>query len=97
MQVGELGQLIRRTLRARGLLDILAELPLLDLRVPHLVLVHLAAAGDQVHQDPDQREKQDEDEPQGLGPAGQVMAAEQFDEAADLLRHVRPPRADPPE
>ena len=47
-QVGELGQLIRRTLRARSLLDILAELPLLDLRVPHLVLVHLAAAGDRV-------------------------------------------------
>src|SRR6185312_17133327 len=43
-QVGELGQLIRRTLRARSLLDVLAELPLLDFRVPHLVLVHLAAA-----------------------------------------------------
>jgi hypothetical protein len=47
-QVGELGQLIRRILRAHGMLGILAELPLLDLRVPHLVLVHLAAAGDQV-------------------------------------------------
>src|SRR5215469_6043222 len=82
-KVGELGQLIRRTLRAGGILDIAAELLVLGLRVPHLVLVHLAAADDQVHQDPDHRDEQNEYEPQGFGPAGQVMAAEQVDQDGD--------------
>ncbi len=82
-QVGELGQLVRRTLRARGLLDITAQLLLLTLHLPHLTLMHLAAADDQVRQHPDQREEQDEHEPQGLGPAGQVMAAEDVDDDGD--------------
>jgi hypothetical protein len=46
------GQLVCRALRAGGLLDIAAELLLLTPRVPHRVLAHHAAAGDQVHQDP---------------------------------------------
>src|SRR5215471_19937241 len=82
-QVGQLAQLVRSAFGARSLLDVLTELLLLKLRVLLGVLMHLAAAGDQVHQNPDQREEQDEDEPQRLGPTGQVMAAEKVDEYGD--------------
>ena len=43
--------------------------------LPNRSLVHRAAAGDQVDHHADQRDEQDEQEPQGLGPAGQVRAA----------------------
>src|SRR5512146_90192 len=69
-QVGQLGQLVGRCLRARGLPDVAAELPVLLLRLLHGPLVHLAAAGDQVDQDTDQRDEQHEQEPQRLRPAG---------------------------
>ena len=46
-------------------------------------LVHRVAAGDQVHHDADDRDEQHEQEPQGLGPAGQVPAAEDVDEDPD--------------
>src|SRR5262249_45706966 len=93
-QVSQLAQLVRCALRARGLLDVLTKLLLLKLRVPLSVLMHLAAAGDQVHQDPDQREEQDEDEPQGLGPAGQVTAAEQVYEYGDQYPEPDHPQED---
>src|SRR5215510_7740820 len=69
-QVSELGQLFRRALRACGLLDITAEGLVLLLRLPRRPLLHAPAAGDQVHEDTDQRDEQHEQEPQRLGPAG---------------------------
>src|SRR3954454_23310514 len=82
-QVAQLGQLVGRRLRTRGLLDIVTEFPVLLLRLPRGPLVHLAAAGDQVDQDTDQRDEQHEQEPQRLRPTGQVMAAEDIDEDID--------------
>src|SRR5690348_15345053 len=83
-QLGQLGQLVGRGLRTpRGVLDVLAELPVLLLCLLLGALLHAAAAGDQVDQDADQRNEQHEDEPQCLGPAGQVMAAEDIDEDID--------------
>jgi hypothetical protein len=46
-------------------------------------LVHRAAAGDQVDQHADERDEQHEQEPSGLGPAGQVMTAEDVDKHHD--------------
>src|SRR5215467_5156516 len=82
-QVSELGQLGRRALLACGLLDITAEGLVLLLRLLCRPLMHTAAAGDQVHQDTDQRDEQHEQEPQRLAPAGQVLAAEDVDEHGD--------------
>src|SRR5690349_24016387 len=82
-QVGQLGQLVGRVLRTRGVLDVATELLVPLLRVLHGPLLHRAAAGDQVDQDADQRDEQHEQEPQGLRPAGQVMAAEDVDEDVD--------------
>src|SRR5690348_10748557 len=82
-QVGQLGELVGGCLRTRGLLDVAAELLVPLLRILHGPFLHLAAAGDQVDQDADQRDEQHEQEPQRLGPAGQVMAAEDVDEDVD--------------
>jgi len=45
--------------------------------------VHVPAAGDQVDQDAHQRDEQHEEEPQSLGQAGQIRAAEDIDEHLD--------------
>src|SRR5215468_7861730 len=82
-QVGQLGELVGRVPRTRGVLDVGAEFPFLLLRLLHGALVHLAAARDQVDQDADQRDEQHENEPQCLRPAGQVPAAEDVDEDID--------------
>src|SRR5690348_13383676 len=63
-QVGQLGQLVGRVLRTRGVLDVATELLVPLLRVLHGPLLHRAAAGDQVDQDADQRDEQHEQEPQ---------------------------------
>src|SRR5215472_9201943 len=53
-QLGQLGQLVGRVPRARGILHVGAELLILLLRLLHGPLVHRAAADDQVDQDADQ-------------------------------------------
>jgi hypothetical protein len=58
------------------LLDIGAGLLLLLLCSLYGPLLHRAAAGDQVDQHANERDEQHEQEPQGLGPARQVMASE---------------------
>jgi hypothetical protein len=65
------------------LLDVAAELGVLPLSPPRRPLLHRAAAGDQVDQHADERDEQHEQEPQGLGSAGQVMTAEDVDEHHD--------------
>jgi len=59
-QVGQLGQLVGRVPRARGILDIGAERLVLLLRLLPGPLLHRAAAGDQVDQHADQRDEQHE-------------------------------------
>jgi hypothetical protein len=54
--------------------------------------MHLAATGDQVNQDTDQRNEQYEQEPQCLAQAGQVTAAEDVDE-----HHDQDPEPDHPQ
>src|SRR4029077_2195310 len=66
-----------------GLLDVLAELLVLVPGILHRPLMHRAAADDQVDQHADQRDEQHEQEPQRLGPPGQVTAAEDVDEDPD--------------
>jgi hypothetical protein len=83
-QVSELGQLVRRAgWRTRSLLDGGAQFAVLLLRLLHRPLLHAAAADDQVNQDTDQRDDEHEQEPEGLGPAAQVTAAEDVDEYVD--------------
>jgi len=64
-------------------LSVTAAGPVLWPGLPNRPLVHRAAAGDQVDHHADQRDEQDEQESQGLGPAGQVRAAEDVDEHRD--------------
>ncbi len=45
--------------------------------------LHLAATGDQVDEDAEERQHDDEQDPEGLGPAVHVVAAEDVDEDAD--------------
>src|SRR4029077_20960745 len=66
-----------------GLLDVLAELLVLVPGILHRPLMHRAAADDQVDQHADQRDEQHEQEPQRLGPPGQVTAAEDVNEDPD--------------
>src|SRR5271157_3846617 len=83
-QVSELGQLVSRAgWRTRSLLDVGAQFAVLLLRLLHRPLLHAAAADDQVNEDTDQRDEEHEQEPEGLGPAAQVMAAEDVDEYVD--------------
>lgn len=49
---------------------------LLRLRRVHHVLLHLVPAGDQVHDDAEVRQHHDEDDPQRLAPATDVVATE---------------------
>src|SRR5690349_14015102 len=62
-QVGQLGQLVGRGRRTGGILDVGAEVLLLPLGILLRPLLHLAATGDQVDQDADQRDEQHEQEP----------------------------------
>jgi hypothetical protein len=48
-----------------------------------LSLLHLAAAGDQVHEDTQERHDDQEDAPQSLDPAVQLGAGKNVDEARD--------------
>src|ERR1700736_7023871 len=75
-QVSELGQLVRGA-GPRGLLDVVAELLVLALCLPCRPLMHLAAAGDQVDQNAEERDDHHEQDPQGLGPARQIMTGEE--------------------
>jgi hypothetical protein len=57
-------------------LHVLTARVLLRLRRVHHVLLHLVPAGDQVHDDAEVRQHNDEDDPQRLAPATDVVATE---------------------
>src|SRR5580693_2196371 len=84
-KVSQLRQLVGRAGRClrRCLLDIPARFCILLLHLMHRPLMHRATTDDQVDQHADQRDEQHEHEPQGLGPAGQITAAEDVDEHRD--------------
>jgi hypothetical protein len=65
-----------RLLVAYDTLHVLTGRVLLRLRRVHHVLLHLVPAGDQVHDDAEVRQHNDEDDPQRLAPATDVVATE---------------------
>src|SRR3984957_10239303 len=91
LEFGQLAQL-RRRVRARGaggLAHVLVEVLLLERRLLGRPVVHRAAAEDQVQEDAEEGEDDDEDHPERLGPAAQVVAAEDVEE-----HHEREPDPD---
>ena len=73
----------RWPVRVHRALDVLAKGGVLSLRVLDGVSLHLATAGDQVHEDPEVGQEDDEYRPQRLGPTGEVLAAENVAEHDD--------------
>ena len=61
---------------ANDTLHVLTGRVLLRLRRVHHVLLHLVPAGDQGHDDAEVRQHNDEDDPQRLAPATDVVATE---------------------
>src|SRR5690349_21293860 len=81
-QVGELRDLVGGTAAHRAA-DVLACGRVLCLRHLHRVLVHLAAARDQVDEDTEVGQHDDEDRPQCLAPAAEFGTAEDVREDGD--------------
>ena len=83
-EVGQLGQLLRRVRSGAGcLLDVGVERLLLLCGLLRRTLVHLPASGDQIDEDAEERQDDDEDDPECLGPTSKVVTAEDVREHDD--------------
>src|SRR5664280_3780782 len=84
LEIGQFRQFVHTAARGAGsLLHVGIEGLLLLCRLGLGAFVHLAAAGDQVHEDAEEREDDHEDHPQGLCPSAEVAAPEDVREHDD--------------
>src|SRR5215472_525780 len=96
LQVGELRELVGAAAAdACGIAHVPAELLLLGLLLADAPFLHRAAPGDQVNQDTEERQDDDEDEPEGLGPSAQVLAAENVEDNPEEQEDPQHPEEEP--